>query len=342
MKLAIIIPAYKKTFFEAALGSLAAQTNRNFTTYIGDDHSPEDLRSVVDRFQHRLDLRYTRFSNNIGSKDLVKQWERCVGLSRDEEWIWVFSDDDLASENCVESFFRMQARTSGEVYRFNTRTIDAKGREIRATRPSPDFETSEQMAFNLLMGARGNSMPDHIFSREVYQRNGGFVYTPYAQGADWAMSILFSREKGMRVVQDARVDWRWGGASISSNAAKNRSATILGHYAFIEWVLKHFAYLKSAGAESEVSYAMIERAALRNLETIISFHYRGLPPTLYFRHLQFVRREFGFSFLAGSKQILRLGITRLRHNRYERLRRLQDEAKARNQTRAPASPAWRR
>ena len=329
MKLAVVIPAYKKAFFEAALGSLAAQTNPNFTVYVGDDHSPEDLRSIADRFRDRLNIQYTRFDSNIGSKDLVKQWERCVALTRDEEWIWVFSDDDLASENCVESFFRLQSRTDGEVYRFNTRTIDADGREIRATRSSPDFESSAQMAFNLLMELRGNSMPDHIFSREVYQRNGGFVYTPYAQGADWAMSILFSREKGMRVVQDARIDWRWAGASISSNAAKNRSATILGHYAFIAWVLKHFEYLKSEEADTDITYPMIERAALRNLQTIITFHYRGLPPALYFKHLQFLRREFGVPFLEGAKQIVALGITRLRHNRYERLIRAQDEAKNR-------------
>jgi glycosyltransferase involved in cell wall biosynthesis len=329
MKLAVVIPAYKKTFFELALASLAAQSNSDFTVYIGDDHSPEDLRSVVDRFRERLRIQYTRFSFNIGPKDLVKQWERCVGLIRDEAWVWVFSDDDIASENCVESFFRAQARTDGEVYRFNTRTVDAEGREIRATRHSPDFETSEQMALNLLLGLRGNSMPDHIFSRKVYERNGGFVYTPYAQGADWAMSMLFSREKGMHVVQDARVDWRWAGASVSSNAAKNRTATILGHYVFIAWVLKHFAYLKSTKAEAGITYQTIERAALKNLHRIIAFHYRGLPPTLYFRHLQFLRREFGLSFLEGSQHILSLGITRLRHDRYERLLRAQEERKKR-------------
>lgn len=149
------------------------------------------------------------------------------------------------------------------------------------------------------------------------------------------MSILFSRENGMHMVQDARVDWRWAGRSISSNAAKNRSATILGHYAFIAWVLKHFAYLKSERGSREITYSVIRQAALKNLKTIISFHYRGLPPALYLKHLQFLRREFGISFLEGSKQIVGLGITRLRHNRYERLIRAQDEAKKRARHRSP-------
>lgn len=40
--LAIIIPYYKFTFFEATLQSLANQTDQRFKVYIGDDASLED------------------------------------------------------------------------------------------------------------------------------------------------------------------------------------------------------------------------------------------------------------------------------------------------------------
>jgi hypothetical protein len=39
--LAIIIPYYKLCFFEENLQSLAAQTDKRFKVYIGDDASPE-------------------------------------------------------------------------------------------------------------------------------------------------------------------------------------------------------------------------------------------------------------------------------------------------------------
>jgi hypothetical protein len=196
-------------------------------------------------FTDRLSIQYTRFKNNIGAKNLVRQWERCMSLLKDEDWIWFFSDDDLASENCVETFYRRKAETNGDVCRFNTCTIDESDRVISPGVRGPDFESSEEMALNLLLGKRGNSMPDHIFSRDIYSRNGGFVYTPYAQAADWATSILFSREKGMNILQSGPVYWRRAGESISTNVLRHRAETILGHFCFIEWLLKHFAYLKT-------------------------------------------------------------------------------------------------
>jgi glycosyltransferase involved in cell wall biosynthesis len=39
MKLTIVIPYYKSTLFEKTLQSLANQTNKIFTVYIGDDAS---------------------------------------------------------------------------------------------------------------------------------------------------------------------------------------------------------------------------------------------------------------------------------------------------------------
>ena len=39
--LAIVIPYFKLTFFEATLQSLANQTDKRFKVYIGDDASPE-------------------------------------------------------------------------------------------------------------------------------------------------------------------------------------------------------------------------------------------------------------------------------------------------------------
>ena len=45
--LAIVIPAYKATFLAAALDSIAAQTCRDFTLYIGDDCSPNNLGDIL-------------------------------------------------------------------------------------------------------------------------------------------------------------------------------------------------------------------------------------------------------------------------------------------------------
>ena len=46
-KLAIVIPAYKVDFFETVLFSLAQQTCKDFTVYIGEDCSRDDFKSIL-------------------------------------------------------------------------------------------------------------------------------------------------------------------------------------------------------------------------------------------------------------------------------------------------------
>lgn len=303
--LAVIIPAYKERFFAEALRSLSQQTNKNFTVYVGDDCSPQALRPIAESFASELSIRYHRFPDNIGSENLVRQWNRCVRLAADEKWIWIFSDDDLASPNCVEAFYRHSASDQGEVYRFNTCVIDQDGKLKSGTLRSPDFESSEEMAYHLLYWQRGNSMPDHIFTREVYERCGGFVDTPFAQGADWATSILFSKETGMRVIQDGLISWRQSGMNISSTASARRKEVMGGHYRFIEWILNHFKYLQAA-PKNNISFDKIHEAALYNLHAVIAQHYKGLSPSQYSEHVDFLRRVFGLSMTRSMRQLARL------------------------------------
>ena len=65
-KIAIIIPAYKSRFLQQTLASIAAQTDKAFTVYIGDDASPHDLKNIVCLYQDKLDIVYHRFEDELG------------------------------------------------------------------------------------------------------------------------------------------------------------------------------------------------------------------------------------------------------------------------------------
>ena len=86
-QLAIIIPAYKAAFLPAALDSIAAQTCKDFTVYVGDDCSPEPIGSIVEKYRDKMDIVYKRFDTNLGGTDLVAQWERCIAMSQNEPYI---------------------------------------------------------------------------------------------------------------------------------------------------------------------------------------------------------------------------------------------------------------
>lgn len=274
-ELAIVIPAYKESYFDKALQSLAAQTNKNFTVYIGDDCSPHKLETIVDRYRSVMDIHYKKFNKNVGSKNIVYQWKRCIELSRNENWIWLFSDDDIVDKNAVENFFSISSKNKQrfDVYRFNTHVIDENDKLLSISPIGPMEESSHEMAYNLLIGLRGNSMPDHIFSRDIYNKCGGFVVTEFAQAADWATSILFSKEKGICIIPNSLLYWRFSGINISSIAKDKSRQMLIGHLQFIQWVLQHFSYLDDT---SVISFPRMKEAALINLKNVIVNHYKVL------------------------------------------------------------------
>lgn len=72
-----------------------------FVLYIGDDVSFERLDKIVEFYQNKVNLVYYCFSENMGGKDLVVYWERCIQLFV-ELFIWFFLDDDLMLVDGVE------------------------------------------------------------------------------------------------------------------------------------------------------------------------------------------------------------------------------------------------
>jgi glycosyltransferase involved in cell wall biosynthesis len=99
-ELAIVIPAYKSLYFRETLRSISIQDQKDFTLYIGDDASPDDLLSIVNEFQSCIPIIYKRFESNLGGTDLVGHWERCIDMVvNGEKWIWLQSvKDKLKSE----------------------------------------------------------------------------------------------------------------------------------------------------------------------------------------------------------------------------------------------------
>lgn len=122
-KVAIIIPAIKRKFLRKTLRSIFLQSIDNFHVYIGDDASQEDLQSIISDFPQDK-ITYRKFKTNLGSYDLISHWKRCIAMSNNEPWIWLFSDDDIMSSNCIEQFIALANKQKSDFYRFQTRKID--------------------------------------------------------------------------------------------------------------------------------------------------------------------------------------------------------------------------
>lgn len=216
--LAIVVPVWKADYLVPALDSLAAQTCGAFRVYVGDDASPDDIRGVCDRYTGRMEIVYHRFQTNLGGRDLVGQWERCIGLTTDEPWIWLFSDDDVADPACVEDLLRELPRHPGvELFHFDMREIDGSG-NLRFETPSYPAVLTGTDFFRLRRDGRILSFAtEFVFSREVYARHGGFVKFDLAWGTDLATWTLFAGRRGMATIGPSKVSWRRSAVNITPN-----------------------------------------------------------------------------------------------------------------------------
>lgn len=241
--LAIVIPAYKSRFLALALRSIAAQTNQDFHVYLCDDASPENLRPVAEDILPAEQLTYRRFEPNAGARHLVRHWNRSVQCTV-EPWVWLFSDDDLLEPTCVEAFLQTVDAPEGgaaDVYRFNTLTINSAGAVRRINSPHPLRETVIDFAYHRLTQQRHSYAPEYLFRRSVWERSGGFVELPFAQGSDDASWITFGQERDLRLVEGPRVRWRLSDANISTASGSGFLERVRGCLEFAVWLRHRFA-----------------------------------------------------------------------------------------------------
>lgn len=276
---------------------MANQSNQNFTVYLGDDCSHYDLKTICDKFFDKLNIYYHRFDENLGGKDIVAQWERCIALSIQEEWIWLFSDDDIAEDNCVLNFYQALAKTNNQydIYSFNALIIDKNNKVIGVCPENPQVETSSELALGTLDEKRSNCMPVYIFRRKIYLELGGIVNFAFGQASDWATSIQFARNTGIYTINGSKLRWRYSDENISSLASRQKNKMIYGHLSFIRWI--NNLYREEINEEAEIFQERIKSTSLKNLQSVICWHYKGIPYSEILKVADLIHEIFDINYI---------------------------------------------
>jgi hypothetical protein len=213
--LAIVIPYYKLTFFEETLQSLSNQTDKRFKVYIGDDSSPESPDDLLDKYQGKFDFVYKRFNENLGGTSLTQQWDRCIALSGDEEWLMILGDDDVLGENVVEEFYENFEEIKKEdisVVRFATYKIDELGQFISGIYENPQLENS----IDFLFRKTRSSLSEYVFRKKEVLKIG-FSDFPLGWLSDVLAVFEFSNFNNIYSINESIVYIRISNLSISGN-----------------------------------------------------------------------------------------------------------------------------
>ena len=247
--LAIVIPAYKSKYLSETLDSIAAQTDQRFCVYIGDDKSPENIEVIVKQYEGEINLVYKRFEDNLGGKDLVAQWERCINMTQGEEWIWLFSDDDYMDSTCVEAFYTELEKGKGNVntdlFRFNLNITNNK--EIKETPIFPRVVTPQYLFKKKMSGKSPVFAVEYIFSRRIHEQQGGFQNFDLAWHSDIATWMKFG-VNGIVTIPGPEITWRSSGENITTlndeNVTKRKWKATVSFFVWVRNFLNNSIHLK--------------------------------------------------------------------------------------------------
>lgn len=244
--IAVIIPAYKGKFLKKTLDSIAAQECKDFTLYIGDDCSPEDLEGIVKPYTGSISIKYRRFSSNLGKKDLLAHWDRCIRMSC-EHYIMFFSDDDIMPSDAICRAREYIARyPDHSFFRFNLCNINEMS---ETTHTNPDFpgpvSSAEELLCDKLGCRRSSAAIEYVFTRDLYDSVGGFVRFPLAWCSDDATWYLMAKENGVVNISGRPFMWRNAeGCNISNSSGYNHDK-IEAVVMFLGWLGSNYTGLRT-------------------------------------------------------------------------------------------------
>lgn len=242
--LAITIPYYKLAFFDVTLQSLASQTDKRFKVYIGDDASLESPMDLLDKYKGKFDFVYYRFETNLGSVSLTQQWERCIALSSDEEWLMVLGDDDYLGDTVVEQFYAHlpDFQLKANVVRFASQLVYEPEQTKSRIYTNPVWESATDAFYRKFKRIALSSLSEYVFSKKAFEKYGFNDY-PLAWNSDDRAWLDFSQDQPIYSINEAVVYPRMSNLNITGKSdnwqLKNESSAAFYHFMIQEKLKKY-------------------------------------------------------------------------------------------------------
>lgn len=298
--LAIVIPYFKLQFFEETLQSLADQTNKDFTVYIGDDASLQDCRPLLKQFEGKFSFVYKRFETNLGSTSLTQQWHRCIDLIADDtiQWVMLLGDDDILGLNVVEDFFKYYSHFNqkSSVIRFATILLNQIENYESPIYANPVFENGFDFLNRKLNGETRSSLSEFIFNFEKLRQIG---FTDYASAfySDDRIILDLSIDNTIYSINDSVIIIRVFEESLSGKASLNFHNLSLARFDFYTFIINtYYKYLNTTSRKKIIDF-LIGYGLTYKILKIRDF--------VKFYSLSFFLLDFNF-FIKINKKILRL------------------------------------
>lgn len=214
MKFSINIPAYKSKFLGKTLESVLSQTYIDYEVIIVDDHSPEDIFSIVNQFDDKR-IRFYRNEVNKGAINVVDNWNICLSYSNGD-YVICMGDDDMLSPDALEKYaYYINKYPDVDVFHSRVMMIDELGQPIRTLQEREEYESALSLLRRRLEGTY-QFIGDFCYKKEPLIKAGGFYKLPLAWGSDDISALRAAERAGIVNINTPTFLYRVNGESISS------------------------------------------------------------------------------------------------------------------------------
>ena len=217
-KVSFVMPAYKARYIGKAIESILSQTVSGWDLIIVDDCSPEPLREIVEAF-HDPRIRYVRNEQNIGGKDLVRQWNHSISFATGD-FIVLAADDDVYKPTFCEEILRLAEKyPQVDLIHSSVEQIDENGGHLWDDTILPEFTNKYEYLNWWLTGRSFTCIGNFAFKRVPLIEMDGFMDFPCAFGSDIATPIALSKN-GVANTQEMLFCFRQSQEHLSADTSR--------------------------------------------------------------------------------------------------------------------------
>lgn len=218
MKFSITIPAYKSKFLKECIDSCLAQTYDDYEVIIVNDHSPEDLDSIVNQYNDSR-IRYYVNDKNCGAVNVVDNWNKCLEYAKGD-YIICMGDDDRLLPCCLEEYAKLIEKYPGlSVYHAWTQLITENSDILTFQEQRPEYESAYAFLWHRWTFRHWQYIGDFLYDTKHLREHEGFFKLPLAWGSDDITAFRAALDGGIANTQVPCFQYRVNSQTISSTGS---------------------------------------------------------------------------------------------------------------------------
>ncbi len=243
-EISVIIPNYNHArYLDERIRSVLGQTRQDFEVILLDDCSPDDSRSVIERYRGDPRIRIEYNERNSGST--FRQWNKGLGLARGR-YVWIAESDDAAEPELLETLAGgLDADEGAGLAYCWSNGIDEIGRSVdlgawyqpHRARWAGDYRSRGRDEIGRWLVRRNFIVNASavVFRREIAERVGGADPT-YRLTGDWDFWVRLLGESDVRYSARALNRYRCHPASVRSRTDR-RMLAVTESYRVVRTIL---------------------------------------------------------------------------------------------------------